>query len=128
MSSSNDQSQFSASIPVRLVKADGSAFYDASGGGGGGGATAPYAATPLGYQQITALSASTALSVPSTTTFATVSAEATDLRWRDDGTAPTATVGMPLYVGSPATFAGNLSALRFIQQATGAILNISYYK
>lgn len=102
-----------------------------SGGGGGGGSSAPYAVTPLGYQQITSLASSTALTVPATTTFATVEAETVDVRYRDDGVAPTAGVGMILFAGVPTTFGGaaELAALRFINTSGGtAKLNISYYK
>lgn len=101
-----------------------------SGGGGGGGSSAPYAVTPLGYQQITSLSTAQTLTIPATSTFATVEAEVADVRWRDDGTAPTGSVGMILYAGVPTTFGGaaELAALKLIQVSAGAILNISYYK
>lgn len=99
-------------------------------GTGGGGSSAPYAATPLGFQQITSLSSSTALTIPTGATFATVTVEAQGIRYRDDGTAPTGTVGMPLAAGQSQTFSGaaELAALRFILQTSGAILDVSYYK
>lgn len=96
--------------------------------GSGGGSTSPYQATPKGYQQITALSGAQSLTVPAGATFAVISAEGANVRWRDDGTAPTASVGMLIYYGQPAvTFSGDLSVLQFIQTATGGILNVSYY-
>jgi hypothetical protein len=96
---------------------------------GGGGSSAPYQATPLGYQQITTLTAATGLSVPTGSTFAVVSAEGAGVRWRDDGTNPTASVGMPLYAGqSPQQFSGDLTVLKFIQMAPSATLNVSYYE
>lgn len=107
--------------------------YTASGGGGGGGATAPYAATPLGYQQILAatLAAPDALTVPTGATFAIIEPEGGAVRYRDDGTNPTGAIGMPLGAGQSlqASGAAMLAALKFIE-ATGsaAILNISYYK
>lgn len=82
---------------------------------------------PLGYQQITSLSASTALTVPAGCTRAVVVATAQAVRWRDDGTAPTSTIGMPLAVGTERVFTGGLSAIRFIEQSASAVLNISYY-
>ena len=49
-------------------------------------------------------------------------------RWRDDGTAPTATVGMLLSAGQTQTFSGDLAALKFIQTGAGvATLNVSFY-
>ena len=50
----------------------------------------------LGYQQITSLTASTALTVPAGATLAVIVPESQSVRWRDDGVAPTASVGMPL--------------------------------
>ena len=51
---------------------------------------------PLGYQQITSLAASTALTVPARARAALIKCTAQSVRFRDDGTAPTATVGFPL--------------------------------
>ena len=81
----------------------------------------------LGYQQITSLSASTALTVPGGATMALIVSEAQAVRWRDDGTAPTASIGMPLAVGTSLSYDGDLKAIRFIQQAASATLNVSYY-
>jgi hypothetical protein len=51
-----------------------------------------------------------------------------NIRWTDDGTTPTATVGMLLYAGGdPYPFTGDLAALKFIQVAATAVLNVSYY-
>lgn len=50
------------------------------------------------------------------------------IRWTDDGTTPTATVGMLLYAGGdPYPFTGNLAQLQLIQVAATAVLNVSYY-
>ena len=85
-------------------------------------------ARALGYQQIVGLAASTALTVPAGTSYALVVAEAQAVRWRNDGTAPTASVGMPLAVGVEKQFlTSSLSALRFIQQTATANLNVAYY-
>lgn len=91
--------------------------------------------TCFGYQQITSLSSSTALTVPQRTpegmngkpVLALIIAEGAPVRWRDDGTAPTASVGMPLAVGVPFQYDGDLTKIRFIQQSASATLNISYY-
>jgi hypothetical protein len=91
--------------------------------------------TCFGYQQITDLTASTALTVPvkspeglnAKPVLALIVAEGAPVRWRDDGIAPSATVGMPIAVGVPLQYDGDLTKIRFIQQSSSGILNISYY-
>jgi hypothetical protein len=90
--------------------------------------------TCFGYQQITVNTAKT-LTVPTNApdglnarpVFALIVAEVAGVRWRDDGTAPTASVGMPLAVGVPLQYDGDLTKIQFIQQSAGAIINVSYY-
>ena len=60
-------------------------------------------------------------------TFALITPETNGVRWRDDGVAPTATVGMPLAAGVTLQYDGDLSQVQFIEQTAGAKLNISYY-
>lgn len=82
----------------------------------------------LGYQQITDVSSAVALTVPAGTSLALIVPEVQAVRWRDDGTNPTATVGMPLAIGAMLIFtAQSLAALRFIEQAASAKLNVTYY-
>ena len=90
----------------------------------------------LGYQQITSLTAATSLTVPTVDpvsglntkpTIALITPETQGVRWRDDGTAPTASVGMPLAAGVPLQYDGDLSKIKFIEQTASAKLNISYY-
>lgn len=99
-----------------------------SSGGGGGGA--PYAATAVaGGQMGLAITTATALTVPATATFALIQVEGTNVRWRDDGTNPTASVGFLMYAGStPQIFSGDLAAVKFIQTAATATINALYYK
>ena len=84
-------------------------------------------AKPLGYQQITSLGSAVALTVPDHAVKAVVVCTGQTVRYRDDGTSPSATVGMLLTVGVTYEFNSGLSALKFIQTATTAVLNISYY-
>ena len=81
----------------------------------------------LGYQQITSLSSATGLTVPSGATAALIVASTQNIRWRDDGTNPTASVGMPVLVDTYFTYDGDLNRIRFIEQSSGAVLNVSYY-
>lgn len=91
--------------------------------------------TRLGYQQITSLSASTGLTVPSVDlnglackpSIAIITAETQAVRWRDDDVAPTASVGMPLAAGSTLQYDGDLSKIRFIEQTASAKINVTYY-
>lgn len=90
--------------------------------------TAEATLKPMGYQQITSVSASTALTVPAGARIADIIAQTQAVRWRDDGQAPTASVGMPLATGVTLRYAGDLSAIRFIEQSASAALNVVYYQ
>lgn len=89
----------------------------------------------LGYQQITDLSSAVSLTVPTVDvagnkqqpTRAFIVAEGNDIRWRDDGTAPTASVGMILIRNNVLSYDGDLSKIQFIQTGASAKLNVSYY-
>lgn len=89
--------------------------------------TVPGTLTPKGYEQITGLSSVKTLTVPSGATFAVITAETQAVRWRDDGTSPSATVGMPLANGSTLEYNGDLAAIKFFEQAASAKLNVAYY-
>ena len=81
----------------------------------------------LGYQQITSMSSAVSLTIPPGTTMALIAPETKDVRWRDDGTAPTTSVGMPLVVGTTLNYDGDLNRIRFIETEASAAINISYY-
>lgn len=86
---------------------------------------------PCGYQQIATLTTATLLTLPvgcSNASLAVITAEAQAVRYRDDGTAPTASVGMPMAVGVTLEYQGTLSKIQFIEQTVGAKLNVSYYR
>jgi hypothetical protein len=88
-----------------------------------------------GYQQITSLSSSTGLTVPTTDVsglvgspvVAIIRCETQGVRWRDDGVAPTAAVGFPLSPGDVLMYDGDLKRIKFIQQAASSTLNVVYY-
>lgn len=87
-----------------------------------------------GYQQLTGVATSTALTIPTSIggnsckpNAVLLQAETQALRYRDDGTAPTATVGMILQTGqAPFYYDGDLNLFRVIQSTAGAILNVIY--
>lgn len=51
---------------------------------------------------------------------ALIKAEAQPVRWRDDGSNPTAGAGFLLDVGEEFTYTGSLNAIKFIDTAAGA--------
>lgn len=87
---------------------------------------------PKGYSQIVQLAGpkdlAAADAIPDGANYAVIIAEGADVRWRDDGTNPTASVGMPLPNGGVLEYDGKLSALKFIQVSAGAKINVSYYQ
>lgn len=93
---------------------------------------------PLGYFQIAAggIDAAIAIAAASAAAIAIfakgpvtlkISCEAQAVRWRDDGTAPTAAIGMPLAVGVEMTYVARSKNLQFISVVAGAILNVTAY-
>lgn len=94
---------------------------------------------PLGYAQLTSIDSSTLVSsatfgtattagIPAGCTTLLITPQTQAVRWRDDGTAPTATVGYPLAVGQELVYTGRGQAnLRFISQVAGAAINIVAY-
>ena len=114
-----------AHVPV--VQTPSGDFVPQQGSAAGVQASVPAALTSKGYQQLTSLSAATALTVPSGATVALIQAESQSIRWRDDGTNPTPTVGMVLAAGESVFFTGSLSAFKAIEITASAKLNISYY-
>lgn len=90
----------------------------------------------IGYQQITSVSSATGLTVPDLdplppTVYAVIQCEGTAgnyVRWRDDLTDPTASVGMQLFCGNELNYHGQpLTQIKFIDGAGTNKLNISYY-
>ena len=73
-------------------------------------------------------SAATALTVPSGTAYAHICVEGQAVRYRDDGVAPTATVGMPIAAGACIDYVGPFAAIRFISQTSGATIDVAYYR
>lgn len=80
------------------------------------------------FQQITSLAAATGITAPAGATLAMIQAESQNVRWRDDGTNPTASVGMIIAAGDILMYTGDFSAIRLIEVTGSAKLNITYYR
>lgn len=96
---------------------------------------------PLGFCQITSLASAVSLvtascatgSVPTGATIAEICVEAAGIRYRDDGTAPTTTVGIPVEPTStsPICFAyavNPLSNMQLIAISGSPVVNALFYK
>lgn len=81
----------------------------------------------LHYQNTTLSTAQSLANIPSYCVGAYIQAESQTVRWRDDGTAPTASVGNIIGVGDSIWYDGDLTAIKFIETTASAKLNISYY-
>ena len=90
-----------------------------------------------GFQQITGLDTVKTLTVPAGARGAMISAGTQTVRFRADGTAPTATIGNILLATgvNPMIFEGSgtaegqemLAQLQFIETTASAVLNVSYF-
>jgi len=91
----------------------------------------PFRLVPLGFQQFTGSTTGTAqgLTVPTGASIAYMTGEVQAVRYRDDGTAPTTSVGILIPVSQlPFIYTGPLTNFQFIGAVGGSILNISYYR
>lgn len=90
--------------------------------------------TPVGHQKITDLSAAVGLTLPAQATrkpparMCYLRAETQSVRFRDDGSDPTASVGMLLLTTDPPfPYWGDLSDIKFIETQASAALSVAYY-
>lgn len=96
----------------------------------------------LGYCQQTSVSTAVGLSsgsgacangIPSGSVFAVVQVENETARWRDDGTAPTASVGQPLTASTPIYFTSGvlnhtlLADVQLIPETGSMTVDVSFY-
>ena len=90
---------------------------------------------PCGYSQIlnATLSAAAGIVLPtslpagSVPQMAIIQAQSGSVRWRDDGTDPTASIGMTIASGGELVYYGDLSKIKFISASSSPILDISLY-
>jgi len=95
--------------------------------------TIPMPGTPLAPSQMgLGVATATSLTYPLGTTVAVCTVEGQSVRYRDDGTAPTASVGTLLQIGSVVVIRlvalPNATWVKFIQTAATATLDCQYYK
>lgn len=84
---------------------------------------------PAGYVQVTSLSSAVGLgTIPNGTKLTLIQPESQDVRWRDDGTNPSTSVGMVLSAGTTLVYNGNPAAIKFIEVAASAKLNVAFYR
>ncbi len=88
----------------------------------------------LKYCQLTATGTAAGLSscsggIPSDAKLAVIFINTADIRYRDDGTNPTASVGMYVFQGQTVLYQGRpLSNFKFIAVSGSPILNITFYR
>ena len=81
---------------------------------------------PAGYLQLTPVSATGVWT--SDARVCLIQALNQNIRMRDDGTDPTASVGFRLHAGESIWYIGDVTALRIIEESSGAEVNILAYK
>lgn len=83
----------------------------------------------LGYRQIEIPVGEATIigELPSGARIVLVKIEGAAVRYRDDGVAPTAAIGMPLSDGESMTYDAQMDGIQFIAQAEGAICNLAFY-
>lgn len=93
---------------------------------------APAVSVTLGYCQVavsTVVLISASCPIPVGAQYARIKADTAAFRYRDDGTAPTTAVGMPVAVGELLDYDGGvLAGLRVVAQTGTSTLNIIYYR
>jgi hypothetical protein len=87
---------------------------------------------PLGFKQINNMTVARTLAeggaIPPGAVYALLMADTQNVRWRDDGLAPTSTSGMLLRTSdAPYLYQGDLDAIQLIQVAATAVLNVAFY-
>lgn len=91
---------------------------------------------PVGYGQWLTLSPAkkltdppdTGVSMPNMSCRCLIQAEGGDVRWRDDGVAPTASLGMVIKQDQTLEYEGDLAKIQLIEVAAAGGINVSFYK
>jgi hypothetical protein len=88
---------------------------------------------PLGYCQLSSLNSATNFSscaggIPAGANVAWISVGSEAIRYRDDGTPPTASVGFPLAAGATLLYVGTPRLIQFIEQKASATVDVLFYR
>lgn len=92
-----------------------------------------YTKSSLGYSQLTSLASSTLISsvtggIPAGTESVLLQCETNNVKYRDDGGTPTATVGMLLIANTIYEFTvAQIASMRVIEVTASAKINITFY-
>jgi len=83
---------------------------------------------PVGFRQLTDVSGVTSLPTVSGAELVLIQAESQNIRIRDDGVAPTTTVGFAVFAGDTLWYNGaDLTDLQVIEEAASATVNLLFY-
>jgi hypothetical protein len=74
------------------------------------------------------LAALSGAAIPANARVVHMQPEGADIRWRDDGTAPTAAVGSRIYAGTDYPYNGTLSAVQLIAVSGTVTVNLRFYQ
>ena len=84
---------------------------------------------PAGYVQLTSVSAATGLgTIPDGVTMVMIQPETQNVRWRDDGTNPTTTVGALIVANDILYYSGPMASFKLIEVTASAKVNLTFYK
>ena len=92
---------------------------------------APLQDTPISFEQISINTAAGLTTIPSNANKAVITVETAGLRYRDDGTNPTSSVGHNMRVGSVIFLNGRNAVLNFKAIKSGTAnskINVDYYE
>ena len=87
---------------------------------------------PRGYCQLTSLNSVTNFAacpggIPGGSNVAWISVSSEGIRYRDDGTAPTASVGFPIPAGGTLLYVGTPRLIQLIEQKASATVDVLFY-
>lgn len=82
---------------------------------------------PAGYEQKVTFNGAAEKIKISQPDYVLLTAEAGNIRWRDDGVDPTILIGTPLLAGTDFWYTGDVKTLRVIGVDAAAILNVNGY-
>lgn len=67
------------------------------------------------------------LDPPTCALYAHITVDGAAVRWRDDGTDPTAAIGQLIPDGGELWYHGDLNTIRFLEAAASATISVSFY-